>query len=74
MGSDKPGEQALKKQVDFLLDQLRQNTITIHQFMQLLGMAYGDYLDFHPEERPGEYERRQLEKAFKYCGPDIRSS
>lgn len=49
---DKPAEQALKNQIRFLLGQLRQGAVDIHQFMRLLDMTYKDYLDFYPEERP----------------------
>lgn len=66
----KPGEKALQEQVDFLLDQLRQKAIDIHQFMQLLAMAYGDYLDFHPEERPGTYDRKRMEQS---CRQQLRN-
>lgn len=49
---EKPIEKALKEQINFLLNQLRQGAIDIHQFMKLLRMTYDDYLEFHPEEKP----------------------
>lgn len=52
MPKDKPSEKALNQQIAFLWSQLKQKAITIHDFMKLLDMAYGDYLDFHPEEHP----------------------
>ncbi len=56
----KPGEKALKEQVKFLMGQLRIGAVNIHQFMKLLEMAYGDYLDFHPEERPSYYDKPDI--------------
>lgn len=52
----------LHDQVSFLLGQLRAGSVDIHQFMQLLDMSYQDYLEFHPEERPGLYERNEIER------------
>ncbi len=44
------GEKGLRAQVEWLLQELREGGVTIHQFMQLLHMAYSDFLEFHPEE------------------------
>lgn len=62
--SRNPFEQELRDQVDFLMSQLRAGSIDIHEFMQLLDMAYGDFLDFHPEERPGLNERKQYDEQY----------
>jgi len=45
-------DESLADQIEFLLGQLRVKAIDLAQFMQLLGMAYGDYLEFHSEEHP----------------------
>jgi hypothetical protein len=63
-----PGEQNFKEQIDFLLNQYANGSLDIHQTMQLIGMAYGDYLEFHPEEWPNIYDRHELEKAVRATG------
>ena len=55
----------LDEQVELLSDQLRNGEINIHQFMKLLGMVYGDYLDFHPEEHPYYNDRERIEQFGK---------
>lgn len=55
----------LREQIDLLFEQLRSKQIDVHQFMRLLGMVYGDYLDFHPMEHPYYYDRERIEKASK---------
>jgi len=64
---EKPGEKALKEQVDFLLDQLRVKAIDIHKFMKLLSMAYEDYYEFYPEEFEEKYGQRSMERKIKDC-------
>jgi len=54
---------SLKAQVKFLMGQLRLGVVDIHQFMRLLEMSYGDYLDFHPEERPSYYDKHDLKRS-----------
>ena len=51
----------LQEQIDLLFEQLRSKEIDVHQFMKLLGMVYGDYLDFHPTEHPYYYDRQRIE-------------
>ena len=62
------GEDVLQEQIVFLLGQLHTGNVTVHEFMKLLEMQYGDYLDFHPEERPEWYDRSKLDEFFKQTG------
>lgn len=56
-------EKSLRNQINFLLSQLRDSSINIHQFMKLLDMTYKDYLDFYPEERPEFYGQSAAKKS-----------
>ena len=44
-------EKELQNQIYFLLKQYTNESINIHQYMALMGMAYKDFLEFHPEEQ-----------------------
>jgi len=50
----------LEDQIDFLMSQLRSGFINVHEFMKLLEMTYGDYLELHPREHP-VYDRFEAE-------------
>ncbi len=63
--SNGPAYRELKEQIDLLFEQLREGEIDVHQFMHLLDMAYGDYVDFHPEEHPYYYDKRRIEQIAK---------
>lgn len=52
-------ERGLRVQINFLMREYRNKRITMHQLMSLIDMAYRDYLDFHPEDRPGYGEHRK---------------
>lgn len=58
-------ESEMKEQLEFLLRQYNGGSVSIHQLMTLIGMAYKDYLDFHPEERPVYYDPDQLEQCIR---------
>jgi len=66
--NESPKENDLQEQIDLLFEQLRSEKINVHQFMQLLGMVYGDYLDFHPEEHPYYHDRKRIEEAARKYG------
>ncbi len=53
----KPHDKAFVEQIDFLLKEFRDKNINIRDLMKLIGMAYGDYREFHPEELPELDER-----------------
>ncbi len=53
----KPHDKDFSEQIDLLLKEFREKNITIHELMKLIGMAYGDYKEFHPEELPESDER-----------------
>ncbi len=64
----KSSEKALHEQIAYLLKQLHCGDVTVHQFMKLLQMTYGDYLEFHPEERPDYYDRDKIDPLFRNHG------
>ncbi len=68
------GEKVLKEQISYLLGQLRTGNVSVHEFMKLLEMMYGDYLDFHPEERPDWYDRSKLDEFLKQTGPSAKKN
>ena len=43
---------AFNEQIEFLLQEFRDRNITVHQLMDLIKMAYGDYLELHPKRLP----------------------
>jgi hypothetical protein len=45
----------LQSQIDFLMEQLRSGFINVPQFLKLLEMTYGDYLELHPEPAYDEF-------------------
>jgi len=48
-----PHDEAFNDQIEFLLLQYRQGGIkSVSDLMKLIKMAYGDYIDFHPNELP----------------------
>jgi len=54
-----------KEQALLLFEEYKLGRITVHQYMQLLGMTYGDYLDFHPEEHPYYADRQRINQQTK---------
>lgn len=49
----KPHDAAFNDQIEFLLRQYRQGGVeSIPDLMKLIEMAYGDYLEFYPDELP----------------------
>lgn len=49
----KPHDRAFYDQLDYILQQYRERNIkTIPELMKFVEMAYGDYMEFHPEELP----------------------
>lgn len=63
---------ALYEQIDFLLTEARTGSISMHELMKLLDVAYRDYLDFHPEEMPAYYnvQGRKLDERRTQPDPD----
>jgi len=56
-------DQVLHEQLDFLMKQHRLGAIkTVSDLVRLINMAYGDYLEFHPEElpEPREFKPRTI--------------
>lgn len=70
------GEKNLSEQIEFLLKQYASGSVDIHKTMQLIGMAYGDFLDFYSGELPEHHERQELEKTLRelgyYCAAERR--
>ena len=44
--------ESLQDQCDFLFSEYKNKTVSLHVFIKLINMAYQDYLDFYPNERP----------------------
>lgn len=49
----KHDDEKFHEQIDYLLQQYREGHIaSIPDLMKLIQMAYGDYMEFHPNELP----------------------
>ncbi len=59
---NKRAENDLQEQVKLIFAEYRCGDINIDQVMKLIGMVYGDYYDFHPEDHPYYAERKQRER------------
>ncbi len=58
-------EEHLRDQIKFLVGQLHVGSVSVDQFMKLLDMAYGDYLELYPDQRPDYYDRKTIDKQFR---------
>jgi len=54
-----------REQALLLFEEYKAGKITADQYMELLGMVYGDYLELHPEEHPYYEDRRRIERRVK---------
>ncbi len=46
-------DEAFNNQIEFLLEEYRHGNVKdIRDLMRLIQMAYGDYIDSHPDELP----------------------
>lgn len=57
-----------EEQVELLLEQLRQKEITVSEFMKLLGMVWGDYVEFHPEKHPYYEDKKRIDNIGRNYG------
>ncbi len=51
-----------RDQALLLFDEYKAGRINTHEYMRLLGMVYGDYLDLHPEEHPYYDDRERIKR------------
>lgn len=64
----KPHDEAFNDQIEYLLQQYRERSIkSIASLMKLIEMAYGDYIEFHPDEFP---EARYLDTEIEVKNGD----
>ena len=59
-----------REQALILFEEYRNGKINANEYMKLLGMVYGDYLDNHPEEHPYFYDKQRIESQTRH-GPGI---
>ena len=54
-------DQAFHEQLEYLVSECKNGHISICELKKLVDMAYGDYLEFHPEELPEIKNYEQLQ-------------
>ena len=62
---DKRVETDLREQTNLILAEYRRGEIELNQAMKLVGMVFGDYYDFHPEDHPYYAESLKKEHSRK---------
>jgi hypothetical protein len=50
------------EQIEYLMEECRKGSISVHELMKLIDMAYKDYLEFHPDELDNYYKSKTDKK------------
>ncbi len=54
-----------REQAMLLFEEYKSGKVTTEEYVRLLGMVYGDYLDLHPEEHPYNDDKKRIEREVE---------